>query len=293
MSLQVYLDGEFVDKANAKISVYDHGFLYGDGIFEGIRCYGGRVFRLSQHLARLFESARAIDLDVGRTLEEIRAAVKETVRRNGFTDCYIRLVVTRGIGDLGLSPSKCYGGAALVIIADQIQLYPEEKYQTGMEIVTVATRRNAPDVLNPAIKSLNYLNNILAKIEVNRMKAEEGFMLNQQGLVAECTGDNIFIVKDGVLSTPATDQGILVGVTRGAVLDLAGALNIPVRECALSLLEVYNADECFLTGTGAEVIPVVKVDGRKINCGAPGETTWRIIKRFRELVATEGELLDA
>ncbi len=292
MSVRISINGQMFAKEDAKVSVYDHGFLYGDGVFEGIRCYNRRIFRHQQHLDRLFESAQAIDLTIGRTREEVRQAVKETVRANGFDDCYIRLVVTRGVGDLGLSPSKCYGGPTLIVIADKIQLYPEEKYREGMEIVTVTTRRNSPDVLNPAIKSLNYLNNILAKIEVNRVKAEEGLMLNQHGLVAECTGDNVFLVKRGVLLTPSVDQGILVGVTRGVVIEIARELGVPVREGPMSLLEVYTADECFLTGTGAEVIPVVRIDGRNLADGKPGPLSWRIIERYRELVAREGDPLD-
>lgn len=292
MSVEVYIDGQFYDKEHARISVYDHGFLYGDGVFEGIRCYNRRVFRLAQHLDRLYESAQAIDLDIARPKEELRQAVKATIRRNGFTDCYVRLVVTRGVGDLGLSPSKCTGGPSLVIIADKIQLYPPEKYEAGMAIITVTTRRNAPDVLDPAIKSLNYLNNILAKIEVNRAQAEEGVMLNQRGFVSECTGDNIFLVKSGVVITPGVDQGILPGITRQAVIELAQAQGLPVRESVVALRELYNSDECFLTGTGAEVIPVVKIDGRLIGDGKPGPISWQLIRRFRELVNTEGDPLD-
>ncbi|MGB9859967.1 MAG: branched-chain-amino-acid transaminase, partial [Moorellaceae bacterium] len=258
MGLVIYFDGQFVDQEEAKVSVFDHGLLYGDGVFEGIRAYHGRVFKLKEHIDRLFESARHIALDPGLTREEMMEVVLETCRRNNLRDAYIRLVVTRGKGDLGLDPRKC-PKPLIFCIAAQIQLYPEELYEKGLELVTVATRRNIPDALDPRIKSLNYLNNILAKIEATRAGAPEGLLLNKEGYVAEATGDNIFIVKDGHLYTPPAYVGLLEGITRNTVLELARRLGLPAEERVFTRHEVYAADECFLTGTAAEVIPVVQL----------------------------------
>lgn len=286
--MQVYIDGQLYPKAEAKISVYDHGFLYGDGVFEGIRAYNGRVWRFTEHLERLYRSAKAILLEIPLNLPEMREAVFHTLRVNKLRDAYIRLVVSRGAGDLGLDPRKCKK-ASVVIITDRIQLYPPEFYENGMEMITVTTRRNAPDVLNPGIKSMNYLNNILAKIEVIRAGVQEGLMLNQQGLVAECTGDNVFIAADGVLYTPSWHMGILEGVTRAVVMEMAAEFGVPAREEAMSLLQIYNADECFLTGTGAEIVPVVRIDGRDIGNGQPGPLTERMMARFKQKTQMEGE----
>lgn len=277
----VYINGAFYPKAEAVVSVFDHGFLYGDGVFEGIRAYNGRVFRLREHLQRLERSARAIMLDLPASLEEIEAATLATLRKNDLHDAYIRLIVSRGVGDLGLDPRKCCNGASLIIIADQIQLYPEAMYRDGLEVITVATRRNIPDALNPQIKSLNYLNNILAKIEVVRAGLQEGIMLNAQGYVSECTGDNIFLVTKGRLITPPPYVGTLEGITRDVVMELAHAAGLTVLETPFTQYEVYAADECFLTGTAAEIIPVVMVDSRKIGIGVPGAVTNDLITRFR------------
>jgi len=287
VGLIIYLDGRFVDEEEAKVSVFDHGLLYGDGVFEGIRAYNGRVFKLKEHIARLFESARHIALDPGLTREEMTEVVLETCRRNNLRDAYIRLVVTRGRGDLGLDPRKCPKPLVFCIAAG-IQLYPAELYERGLELVTVATRRNIPDALDPRIKSLNYLNNILAKIEATRAGAPEGLLLNREGYVAEATGDNIFIVKDGHLYTPPAYIGLLEGITRNTVMELARKLGIPAEEKVFTRHEVYTADECFLTGTAAEVIPVVRLDDRPIGDGRPGPITRRLISSFRELTMTEG-----
>ncbi len=286
----IYLDGEFVPKERALISVFDHGLLYGDGVFEGIRAYHGRVFKLDEHLDRLYDSARTIALEIPVSKEEMEEVVLETLRRNDLSDAYIRLVVTRGVGDLGLDPRKC-PEATVFCIAASIQLYPEELYQEGLAVITVSTRRNIPAACIPRVKSLNYLNNIYAKIEANLAGAPEAIMLNAEGYVAEATGDNIFIVKKGVLITPPTHVGILEGITRNAVMDLARKQGIPVEEKVFTLFDVYNADECFLTGTAAEVIPTVKVDGRLIANGKPGKITWELIAAFRELTKVDGTLI--
>ena len=283
----IYLDGKYVDSADAKISVFDHGVLYGDGVFEGIRLYGGNVYRLDEHLERLEMSARAIMLDLPLTRIEMAAAVCETCRRNKLTDGYIRMVVTRGVGDLSLAPWLCVN-PTVFIIADKIALYPEEYYSQGLSIVTVATRRIAPDALPPTVKSLNYLNNILAKIEARQAGAMEAIMLNAQGYVAECTADNIFIVRKGELFTPASSAGALRGVTRGTVMDIAKEQGIPMREGDLMRYDIWCADECFLTGSGAEVIPVVKLDGRVIGTGKPGPVTAKVLENFRRRVLVEG-----
>lgn len=283
----IYLDGKYVDSADAKVSVFDHGLLYGDGVFEGIRIYGGNVYRLDEHLERLEMSARAIMLAMPMTRAEFAEAVCETCRRNKLNDGYIRLVITRGVGDLGLAPWLCEKPTTF-IIASKISLYPEEYYRNGLSIVTVPTRRIAPDALPPTIKSLNYLNNILAKIEAKQAGALEAIMLNAQGYVAECTADNIFIVRKGEILTPATSAGALQGVTRGTVFDIAKEQKIPMREADLMRYDIWCADECFLTGTGAEVIPVVKLDGRVIGTGQPGPVTAKVLENFRRKVQVEG-----
>ena len=289
--MRYYIDGKLYPKEEAKISVLDHGLLYGDGVFEGIRAYNGRVFRLEQHLGRLWQGARTLMLQIPLSREEMQKAVLWTLRENKLRDAYIRLVVTRGVGDLGLDPRKC-PKPSVIIITDTISLYPAELYERGMEVVSVSTRKNHPDALNPNIKCLNYLNQILGRLEVNREGVPEGIMLNHDGHVAEATADNIFIVLNGVLVTPPAIAGILLGITRETVLELARREGIPTEERLFSLHTLYNSAECFLTGTGAEVVPVVKVDGRTIGAGIPGEITRRIVKSFRELVLEEGTPID-
>ena len=285
--MKIYLDGKYVDQADAKISVFDHGLLYGDGIFEGIRLYQGNVFRLEAHMERLWYSAKAILLDIPITRKEMAEVVCETCRRNGLRDGYIRLVVTRGVGDLGLAPWLC-PKPSVIVIADKIALYPPEYYATGLTIVTVPTRRVGPAALPPAIKSLNYLNNILAKIDARQSGALEAIMLNEEGFVAECTGDNVFIAHKGRLFTPAAQQGALKGITRETIMEIAESLGLPLEEHDLTRYDLWNADECFLTGTGAEVIPVVKVDGREVGTGKPGPITNRVLTEFRQRVLIEG-----
>jgi branched-chain amino acid aminotransferase len=282
MPSQIYINGKLLPKEDAKISVYDHGLLYGDGVFEGIRVYSGKVFLLKEHTERLYESARAIRLVIPMSEAEMIAAVNDTVKANGIGDGYVRLVVTRGAGSLGLDIRKT-SDPQVIIIADTITLYPEEIYRDGMKLVTASTIRNHPGALNSRIKSLNYLNNILAKIEGTDAGSVEALMLNHKGEVAECTGDNIFIVKRGVLKTPPPEAGILEGLTRGAVMGLAREAKIPVEETAFTRHDVYVADECFLTGTAAEVIAVVSLDGRPIGTGKPGPITQDLLKRFRSL----------
>lgn len=283
----IYLNGKFVPREEAKISVFDHGLLYGDGVFEGIRSYNGRVFKLDEHLKRLYDSAKAIRLEIPLSLEEMREVVLETLRRNNLRDAYIRLVVTRGEGDLGLDPDKCRK-PTIFCIADKIVLYPERYYKEGLRVITVSTRRNYVEALNPRIKSLNYLNNILAKIEGKLAGVEEAIMLNADGYVVECTGDNIFIVRSGSLITPPVYIGALEGITRNTVIELAKGMGIEVREEPFTRYELYTADECFLTGTAAEVIPVVEVDGRPIGDGKPGQLTLKIMEAFREYARTHG-----
>ena len=285
--LLIYLDGRIVPESEARVSVFDHGLLYGDGVFEGIRFYNGRVFRLEEHTRRLLDSAKSLLLNLPMTGEEIIRATVETVRANGLRDGYIRTVVTRGVGPMGLSPFKC-PTPSIFIIAATIQLYPEEVYKTGLVMATVATRRARHDILSPQVKSLNYLNNVMAKVEAIQAGAEEGLMLNDQGLVAECTGDNIFTVRDGAISTPPLSAGALDGVTRRVVFEIAQELRIPIRERELTRHDIYTTDECFLTGTAAEVIAAVKLDQRVIGDGKPGPVTQRIIARFRELTQTTG-----
>ncbi len=282
MSLKIYINGKFYDKDDAKISVFDHGLLYGDGVFEGMRSYNGRVFRLKEHLQRLWNSAKAIWLEIPLTQEAMAKAVNDTLAANGIQDGYIRLVVTRGVGTLGLDPNRC-SQPQVIIITDKIELYPEDFYRNGLEIVTASTQRNHPGALNPRIKSLNYLNNILAKIEGLKAGCIEALMLNHKGEVAECTGDNLFLVRAGVLQTPPLDAGILEGITRAAVMELARAAGTEVREMPLTRHDVYVADECFLTGSAAEVIPVVKIDSRTIGTGKPGPVTRDLIERFHAL----------
>ena len=288
--MKIYLDGKFVDQADAKISVFDHGLLYGDGVFEGIRLYQGNIFRLDEHLERLEMSAKALLLDLPWSRSEIAEATLETCRQNGLADGYIRLVVTRGVGDLGLSPWLC-PRPSIFIIAAKIALYPAEHYTSGLSICTVATRRISPAALPPTVKSLNYLNNILAKIEARQAGCLEAIMLNDQGYVAECTGDNLFVVRKGAIITPAASQGALKGITRDVIFDIATELAIPMREGDLTRYDVWCADECFLTGTAAEVIPVVKLDGRVIGDGKPGVVTARILEAFRRRVLVEGTRL--
>jgi branched-chain amino acid aminotransferase len=288
--MKIYLDGKFVDQADAKISVFDHGLLYGDGVFEGIRLYQGNIFRLDEHLERLEMSAKALLLDLPWSRAEIAEATLETCRQNGLVDGYIRLVVTRGVGDLGLSPWLC-PRPSIFIIAAKIALYPAEHYTSGLSICTVATRRISPAALPPTVKSLNYLNNILAKIEARQAGCLEAIMLNDQGYVAECTGDNLFVVRKGAIITPAASQGALKGITRDVIFDIATELAIPMREGDLTRYDVWCADECFLTGTAAEVIPVVKLDGRVIGDGNPGAVTARILEAFRRRVLVEGTRL--
>ena len=289
-AMKIYLDGKFVDQADAKISVFDHGLLYGDGVFEGIRLYQGNVFRLEEHLERLEMSAKAILLDLPWSRKEISDATRETCRQNGLTDGYIRLVVTRGVGDLGLSPWLC-PKPSIFIIAAKIALYPAEHYTSGLSICTVPTRRINPAALPPTVKSLNYLNNILAKIEAKQSGCLEAIMLNDQGYVAECTGDNLFVIRKGEILTPSASQGALKGITRDAIFDIAAEIGVPMREANLTRYDVWCADECFLTGTAAEVIPVVKLDGRVIGDGKPGSVTARVLEAFRRRVLVEGTRL--
>ncbi len=286
--MKVYIDGKYLDEKNAKISVFDHGLLYGDGVFEGIRAYNGRVFRLKEHVERLFRSAKAILLTIPLSPAQITRAVIESCRRNRVHDGYIRLVVTRGIGTLGLNPNRCKN-PSVIVIAGKIQLYPPELYERGMDIVTVPTTRNLTSALNPAIKSLNYLNNILAKIEANNAGCEESILLNAEGFVAECTGDNIFIVKGDSVCTPPLSAGALYGITRGVVIDLARESGLTTAEPNLTRYDLFNADECFLTGTGAELVPVVKIDGRVIGAGRPGPVTRSLIEKYRALTKISGE----
>lgn len=284
--MKIYLNGKFVSREQAKVSVFDHGFLYGDGAFEGIRSYHRLVFRLKEHVDRLYETTHTMMIEIPLTKQQMIKAVVDTLKANKMIDGYIRLVVTRGEGDLGLDPKKCYGKPSIIIIVDKITLYPDILYKKGMEIITVPTVRNHPEALNPQLKSLNYLNNIFAKIEATISGFCEAIMLDHHGLVAECTGDNIFIVKKGLLMTPS--QGRLRGITRDVVLELAEKEKIKTYEGPFTRHEVYNADECFLTGTAAEIIPVVKVDGRAIGDGKPGKATLKLMKLFHEVTRKDG-----
>ena len=285
--MKIYLDGDFYEKENAKISVFDHGLLYGDGVFEGIRFYHGRVFRLAEHIDRLHDSAKAICLQIPQTKSEMIDAVLATIRQNELQDGYVRLVVTRGSGDLGLNPALC-PRPTVFIIAARITLYPEEMYRHGLHVVTCATRRIPHGALSPMVKSLNYLNNVLAKIEAQQAGAGEGLMLNEQGFVAECTGDNIFTVKNGKIFTPPISSGALAGITRQVTFEMAAELGIAISEPDMTRYDIFTADECFLTGTAAEVIPVVKLDSRVIGDGVPGPVTRALIERFHQLTETTG-----
>lgn len=286
--MKIYIDGRYYDERNARISVFDHGLLYGDGIFEGIRAYNGRVFKLKEHIDRLFWSAKAIMLTIPMAHADLMAEVVEACRRNNIRDGYIRLVVTRGVGTLGLNPNRCKN-PSVIIIADKIQLYPPALYRKGMEIVTVPTVRNLHSALNPAIKSLNYLNNILAKIEANNAGCEEAILLNAEGFVSECTGDNVFIIKEGQLFTPPLSAGALYGITRRVVLEIAEEAGLKASEPNLTRYDLFNADECFLTGTGAELVPVVKIDGRVIGTGKPGPVTMQLVGQYHALTKVSGE----
>ena len=286
-NLLIYLDGKIVPESEAKISVFDHGLLYGDGVFEGIRIYNGRVFRLTEHLKRLYDCARAICLTIPISFEEMEKATLETVAANKLRDGYIRLVITRGVGSLGLNPYQC-PKASVIIIASTIALYPQERYEKGLNLITCGTRRPNSAALSPQVKSLNYLNNIMAKIECLQAGCDEGIMLNDQGLVAECTGDNLFIVKNGKVSTPPISSGALDGITRRAVIEILADMGIPCAEVPMTRFDIYTADECFLTGTAAEVIAAVQYDRRPIGDGTPGKLTNDLIVRFKALANSTG-----
>ncbi|MEC5125354.1 branched-chain-amino-acid transaminase [Verrucomicrobiales bacterium BCK34] len=285
--LQIYIDGEFYSKENAKISVFDHGLLYGDGVFEGIRFYNGRVFQHDEHIERIFDSAKAIHLEIPVSKQELGDIVLATIKENKLQDGYVRLIVTRGAGELGLSPYRCEK-ASIIVIASTISLYPEEKYEKGLILATCATRRPTHDSLSPAVKSLNYLSNVMAKVECMAAGAEEGVMLNSEGYVAECTGDNIFIVKNGIISTPTVASGSLYGITRTVVINLVREAGYELREVQMTRYDLYTADELFLTGTAAEVVPVAEYDKRKIGTGTTGPITKELIGAFRNLVETTG-----
>jgi branched-chain amino acid aminotransferase len=285
---RIYVNGKLVDPENAKISVFDHGLLYGDGVFEGIRVYERLIFKLKEHIDRLYASAHAIMLEIPLGKRQLVDAIIKTLKANNMKDAYIRVIITRGVGDLGLDPRKCKGNATVVVITDSIALYPEKFYKDGLSIVTVPARRDIPEGISPQIKSLNYLNNILAKIEAINAGVEEAIMLNQDGFVAECTGDNIFMVKNQALITPPVHVGILKGITRDAVIDLAGKAKIPVKEDIITRYDLYNADECFLTGSAAEIVPVVRIDNRVISIGKPGPLTLRLQRDFHLLTRIDG-----
>jgi len=287
MGMKIFLNGKLVDSTEAKVSIFDHGLLYGDGVFEWIRSYKGLVFKLAEHVDRLYESAHTLMLKIPMSKKEMIAAIVSTLKANHLKDAYIRVVVTRGVGDLGLDPRKC-DKPGVFIIADKIVLYPAKLYREGMEIVTVPTPRNLPEALNPQIKSLNYLNNILAKIEAINAGVEEALMLSAHGYVAECTGENLFIVRRGELITPPAHAGILKGITRDCVMQLASKVKVRPREEMLTRHDLFNAEECFLTGTAAEIAPVVKIDGRRIGEGRPGKVTLKLMKAFRSLTRSEG-----
>lgn len=285
--LQVYIDGEYFPEGEAKISVFDHGLLYGDGVFEGIRFYKDRVFRLEEHIDRIYDSAKAILLEIPLTPEELTKAVIDTIAKNDLHDGYVRLIVTRGAGTLGLSPYRCEK-ASIVVIASSISLYPAEMYENGLKLATCSTRRPRHDTLSPAVKSLNYLSNVMAKVEAMAAGAEEGVMLNAEGYVAECTGDNIFIVKNGVVYTPTVASGSLYGITRQVVMELVEAAELPLKEIEMARYDLYTADELFLTGTAAEVVPVSEYDKRQIGDGSVGPVTKRLMADFRNLVESSG-----
>lgn len=288
MPIKIYINGKFYDKKDAKVSVFDHGLLYGDGVFEGIRSYDRLIFRLKKHIDRLYRSARHIMLQIPLTKKEMIKAVCRTIARNSLDNAYIRLIVTRGVGDLGLDPRKCKGGPSVIIIADKIKLYPEKYYKNGLAIITARTRQNSIYALNPAIKSLNYLTNILAKIEAAGSGHEEAIMLNAKGHVTECTGDNIFIIKKNIVYTPPLSAGLLEGITRDAVIEIAKKKKIKLKQENFKLSKVYNADECFLTGTAAELIPVIRVDKKKIGNGRPGGLTSMFREEFHKKTKADG-----
>lgn len=287
----VYVDGKLVPKEEAKISVFDHGYLYGDGIFEGIRVYDGNAFRLQEHIDRLYESAKTIALEIPLSAEELTQLTLETVAANGMRNCYVRLVISRGRGDLGIDPGTCKR-ATVVIIVDTITLYPQDFYDKGISLITASIRRIPAQCLDPRIKSLNYLNNILAKIEAKRVGAPEAVMLNHNGRVAECTADNIFMVKKGRVATPELMEGALGGITRKAVMELARQAGLQVKTMMMGLHDLYNADECFLTGTAAEIVPVVSIDSRTVGSGKPGAVTLDLLRRYRELRVQDGHKVD-
>lgn len=291
MGLQVNIDGEFVPEDDAKISVFDHGLLYGDGVFEGIRIYKRKLFMLDEHLKRLYSGAHVIKLEPPLSIEEMEDRIRETARVNDIDDGYVRLVVTRGRGDLSLSPFKC-SNPGVIIIAATIKIYPDELYERGLNVITVATRRNNPDALSPQIKSLNYLNHILAHFEVVHAGADEGLMLNDQGYVTECVVDNLFVVRSGVVLTPPTNVGALDGITRQVVFRLCSQLDQKIMEQNLSLVECYMSDECFLTGTAAEIAPITHIDDRPIADGTPGPVTRRLMKAFKEFRESHGTPID-
>jgi branched-chain amino acid aminotransferase len=288
--MQIYIDGTLYPKEEAKVSVFDHGLLYGDGVFEGIRVYNRRLFRLDAHLDRLYASAHALALDVLLAPAALADAIRSTVRANAREDGYIRVLVTRGAGELGIDPRSCPRPGVIIIVTD-VCVYPRERYATGIAVVTSATRQVSHEAVDPRIKSLNYLKNILGKIDAHRAGVEEAVLLNAEGFIAECTADNIFVVRQGILQTPAALDGALEGVTRGAILELAGEAGIPVREGRLAPYDLYNAEECFVSGTGAEIMPVVSADGRRIGSGKPGPMTQRLSEAFHALVRNEGEPL--
>jgi len=288
MGIKVYMNGKFVDEANAKISIFDHGLLYGDGVFEGIRSYNRLIFKLKEHIDRLYNSADAIELKIPLSRKGMIEAITQTLKKNKLRDAYIRLVVTRGIGDLGLDPQKCKNGGVVFVITDKIALYPKKFYEKGLYIITAKTRRNLPEALNPKIKSLNYLNNILGKIDAIKKGAQEAIMLTHDGFVAECTGDNIFVVNGKYLFTPPINVGALEGITRGTVISIAKKNKLPFKEKKFKLRDLYKASECFLTGTAAEIVPVVKIDGKKIGNGKPGKLTCELMREFHQRTQFDG-----
>lgn len=287
MGLKVFFNGGLIEKDAAKVSIFDHGLLYGDGVFEGIRSYNRRVFRLKEHIDRLYRSADEIRLDIGMSKQEMQKAILDTLKANDLTDSYIRAVVTRGEGDLGLDPRKC-PKPTVFIITDKIKLYPEKLYESGLPIIIARTKRNHPETVDPRIKSLNYLNNILAKIEAIDAGTEEALMLTVDGYVVECTGDNIFILKGGKIFTPPAELGALEGITQDAVIELAEKKGIKVERKIMLPEEISASDECFLTGTAAEIIPVIKIDGQNIGNGKPGPVTKALLRDFRKLTQTDG-----
>ncbi|MBX9576917.1 MAG: branched-chain-amino-acid transaminase [Chthoniobacterales bacterium] len=280
--MQIYIDGQFFSEQEAKISVFDHGLLYGDGVFEGIRFYNGKVFCCDEHLERLYHSARAILLEIPLSLEEMKKALLETVQRNQLSDGYVRLIITRGKGSLGLNPRSC-PKPTVIIIASTVALYPKEAYEKGLVVITCATRRMAPAALSPMIKSLNYLNNVMARLEALHAGADEGLLLNEQGFIAECTADNIFVVKKGVVMTPPASSGALAGISRAVAIQLALDMGLEVKEVLMTCYDVYTADECFLTGTAAEIVPVISLDRRQIGSGQPGTITKKLMQQFKKL----------